>query len=462
MRTSAVLPLLVGRISLYAALVWFLLWTFRWTRTRSPLLAIVLALGIIVRAVLGSLLFAISYFELPFLRSLQLGGGFWTLAVDARSYFQAAASAAHLGIASVPEGSASPVYVRLLALWMDLVGVSPASAMLLNLVCYVLVAVLVVAASRVILPAAMALAAVTLSPALIIFGTQALKDSFCVALIVLAMAGVRTWINALHGIANDPRRDGVLGATCLSGAVFGLAGVRAYFALFVILAVCAMAVASIATAISRTERLKRLASHAALVPLLWVMFMIGGGAYYAYYGSVVNAALGHPFQTIAELDGARAGFVATGGATSVGDMASDDVPSPPLASAGITGSGVLARALRTARGGAVLFLPITLLRGLSIVSFTGGRGLLLITDLDTLVMDAGIIAGLLLLFRTRRQACSTPIMIFALVLAVLTTVSLAYVVTNYGTLFRLRLLAAAPIWVLPAFIRPTVVVHSNS
>jgi hypothetical protein len=441
----------VGRIGLYVALVWFFVWAFYRARAKSPLLGGVLAVGIIVRAVLGFLLFAISYFELPFLTSLQLGGGFWALAPDARSYFQAAAGAAHLGISSVPQGSASPIYVQLLAVWMQLVGVSPASAVLLNLVSYVVLAVVIVAASRAVRPAAIALGAVTLSPALIIFGTQALKDSVCVMLIVLAIAGGRLWVDTLNGTTLNPQKDGVLGVIYLSVGVFGFAGIRAYFALLIVVSVVAMAFASIVIAVGLKERLKTFASYAALLSLLWGMFIMGAGAYYAYYESFVNAALGNPFRAAAALDGARAGFVATGGATSVvGGAASDDVPSMPFGSANMTANSLVTRAARTFRGCAVMFVPITFLRALSLVSFTGGRGLLLITDLDTLVMDAGIIAGLLLLLRNNRQP--TAVAIFALVLAALTTVSMAYVVTNYGTLFRLRLLAVTPMWVLPVFV----------
>jgi hypothetical protein len=35
------------------------------------------------------------------------------------------------------------------------------------------------------------------------------------------------------------------------------------------------------------------------------------------------------------------------------------------------------------------------------------------------------------------------------VLVVMTSLLMAYVVTNYGTLFRLRLLSVVPLWVLP-------------
>jgi hypothetical protein len=453
MRTPAVWILLVGRVGLYIALVWFLLWAFRWTRARSPIMGTILAVGIIVRAVLGSVLFAISYFDLPFMATLQLGGGFWTLALDARSYFHAAASAVDLGISTIPDSSASPIYVRLLAVWMELVGVSPASAVLLNLMFYVLIAVLIAAASRPIVSAVVALGAVTLSPALIIFGTQALKDPLCVMLIVVAIAGARLWVGDLNRAGLSNHKHSVLGAAFLSAAVFGFAGIRAYVALFLVVSVFAMALATVVIAPGRNQRMKAFASSAALIPLLWVMFMAGAGVYYAHYGSLLIASLGQPLRLVAELDTARAGFVATGGATSVGAASAfDDVPPMPLSFADITGNSLVARAARTWRGWAVMFVPITILRALSVVSFTGGRGLLLITDLDTLVMDAGIIASLLLLLRRNPQPDSKPIVVFALVLAALTGAVMAYVVTNYGTLFRLRLLAAAPIWVLPAFV----------
>jgi hypothetical protein len=42
--------------------------------------------------------------------------------------------------------------------------------------------------------------------------------------------------------------------------------------------------------------------------------------------------------------------------------------------------------------------------------------------------------------------------VFVFVFAAVTLVTMAYVVTNFGTLFRLRLLVAAPLWLLPAFL----------
>jgi hypothetical protein len=417
------------------------------------MLATILALGILIRTLLGAALFLISYYQLPVFRSMQLGGGFWTLALDARSYFHMAASAVASGLSSIPAGSPSPGYVRALTVWLELFGVSPASGILLNLGCYVIVALIVVEASASVTFAAIALGALTFSPALIIFGTQVLKDSVCVLLTVLAFAGASLWGRATSGTTGSPRTCGIAGATTLSGAVLGLAAIRAYFAFFIVASVIVMGVAALMAASDRSGRLKGFAAYAGLVVVLWTAFMVGAGAYYSYYGSLVNGALGHPFQSTAELDRARAGFIATGGATSVSDDAPEEAPPLAIDSGSAAGPGVVARFSRTLRGCAVLFVPITLLRATSLVSFTGGQGLLFVTDVDTLVMDLGIVAALLLLFKRGLSRSSLPVALFALTLAALTSLSMAYVVTNFGTAFRLRLLAATPLWVLPAFVR---------
>jgi hypothetical protein len=86
------------------------------------------------------------------------------------------------------------------------------------------------------------------------------------------------------------------------------------------------------------------------------------------------------------------------------------------------------------------------------VSFTGGQGLLLITDLDTVVIDATIMATIWLFVVSARRNGISPPAVFVLVLTVLLGTTLAYVVTNYGTLFRLRLLATTALWMLPVMI----------
>lgn len=81
------------------------------------------------------------------------------------------------------------------------------------------------------------------------------------------------------------------------------------------------------------------------------------------------------------------------------------------------------------------------------VDFSGGRNLLVIADVDTLVMDLSLVLIGWAMYR-RRAALQgrLPFVAFAVMLSLLTAVLLGYVVTNFGTLFRLRYLVAAPVW----------------
>ncbi|MGH7335709.1 MAG: hypothetical protein ACREKS_23755 [Candidatus Rokuibacteriota bacterium] len=116
-------------------------------------------------------------------------------------------------------------------------------------------------------------------------------------------------------------------------------------------------------------------------------------------------------------------------------------PEPPARSVPYVG--------RLAIGLATLFVPMSVLRSLSIVQFPGGRGLLFLTDLDTLFLDATMVVAFVLLYRRWRGARrQIPYACFVLLLAGVTAVLLAYVVTNFGTLFRLRLMMAVPVWML--------------
>lgn len=177
-RTCAVLPMCAATVAVY----------FRMKRS-SRTAASLFAIGFGLRAGIGIVLFAISAFQLPLFEEQQTGDGFWTLAVDARSYFGQAAVAASHGISTIANATESPVYTRVLAMW--LIGVTPIAAVLFNLVCNVLLAVVIVLASRRHRLGVVALGFASVSPALIIFGTQPLKDPFCILPIALAIYAVR-------------------------------------------------------------------------------------------------------------------------------------------------------------------------------------------------------------------------------------------------------------------------------
>jgi hypothetical protein len=183
---------------------------------------------------------------------------------------------------------------------------------------------------------------------------------------------------------------------------------------------------------------------AAAVALLWISFAYGAGAYYPYYAAKVEAVLhiAPGVQPVAAIDAAREGFVRSGGGTNIVRREAHE------------GSGTLAlltnRAVNLAVGFAAALIPVTVLKWLSIVDVSGGRGLLIVTDVDTLFVD--LTCALVIWFVLRERARLRPghiYLIYGGMIAAVTTVLMAYVVTNLGTLFRIRLIPATLVWMLP-------------
>src|SRR5688500_7589637 len=116
-------------ISAIAGILW-------WVRKQSRSCATLIGVGIALRACVGITLFCISYYHLPIAQDLQRGGGFWDVAADAETYYRMAVIAADDGMASIRRHRGSPEFVVLLALWMRLVGQSPAAAFFMNIVAY--------------------------------------------------------------------------------------------------------------------------------------------------------------------------------------------------------------------------------------------------------------------------------------------------------------------------------------
>jgi hypothetical protein len=106
-------------------------------------------------------------------------------------------------------------------------------------------------------------------------------------------------------------------------------------------------------------------------------------------------------------------------------------------------------------GLAIIFVPISLVQAIANVDLPGGRGLLPISDLDTIWLDASIALMLVLLWK-RRHALGhgAPVVLFGLLLSAAAAVLMGYVVTNFGTLWRLRAFVAVPVWVLGVALTP--------
>jgi hypothetical protein len=72
-----------------------------------------------------------------------------------------------------------------------------------------------------------------------------------------------------------------------------------------------------------------------------------------------------------------------------------------------------------------------------------------VIDLDTIffVLSCGLTIAFVA--RSAEPPTGRPYLVYAIGLSVVTIVLMAYVVTNLGTLFRLRLIPSAWIWLLP-------------
>jgi hypothetical protein len=212
----------------------------------------------------------------------------------------------------------------------------------------------------------------------------------------------------------------------------------------------------------RTRLLQYSGAAVAVLVLLWMPY--ASGAPTAAYSELINprtvwttGVASLPALVGSRLSGVRGKFEILPGGTNLA-AAPPPILAPAPSDTGAaefsSGDGPPASQASTVRrvifGVAALLTPMSLMRALGLVDFSGGRGLLLIADFDTVFLDATILATLMLL-ATRFELVKrnwTSALTIALVGGV-TAILLGYVVTNYGTLFRLRLIAAMPCWLLP-------------
>jgi hypothetical protein len=84
-----------------------------------------------------------------------------------------------------------------------------------------------------------------------------------------------------------------------------------------------------------------------------------------------------------------------------------------------------------------MFVPTSVQRLLGVQVVSGGRGLLAVTDIDTLFFDVVIgWAFFTTMFRRASYRSATFVLVLALTIAI--ALPMMYTVTNFGTLFRLR------------------------
>jgi hypothetical protein len=381
--------------------------------------SLIIAAGFLLRAFAGQALFWISYLRLPIARPLQLGDGLWFFAVDGAFYVQYAQHPANiLANARYP----SHVFVQVFTLFCTLFGAIASTAILMNCAAYLATCALILriadrhaGRSRGIWAAAGAphahpgpsttlgmtgnftLAAIAFGPAMLLWSTQPLKDTFFFLLIVALIALAAWWAE----------RQSIAIAIGMMIVMYAIAGTRWYFA--------AIALGAL------------LIFFAMTAPKRSILLFLALGIAFRFGGSTDIPPLfakNYPASM-------RAGFENTPGATAI-----KAGPAAPT---------------QTVAGAAATFVPRSVAQEANLVRIGGGRGFWLLADLDTVVFSAVIAIAIALCVRAiRGGARVTPLFVFVALLFVITAAPMIYTVTNFGTLFRLRqmlylLAALAPI-----------------
>ncbi len=407
----------------------------RASRGNDPWASRVVTAGFLLRAVAGLALFWISYLGLPVMPSHTLGEGFWDFALDATYYMPLARAAASRGlfaIVTLDRGAWSAVsFLQILCLAQVLFGYVTSLGLLLNCGFFLGGALSLLRWSSSLglagrYPGLLALAVLSLHPSWILWSTQPLKDPLFGLLVIAWFCASRYWFDS--SVQPGAGRRRLLCALVLTVVIYELAGMRAYFALILWLAFAAGLVFSLLRP-APLRRWRRLVVSAGLWIFLFQVVVWSGGP-------LLPPAL-RAFDPASFLGAAarlRDGFVSSGGASQIGGTG---------AAMGEWSSSVLT-------GLAAIFLPRFVGTSLGLFSIGGGRGAWAFVELDTLFfLVACIYSGVLTVRAARRAAGISPLALQALLSALLIAVGLAYVVTNFGTLLRLREMILMPLSLAP-------------
>lgn len=445
-----------------------LVFVYRWIRSRAPLAAFLFAAGLVARIAVGAGL------ALSWLSSAPPGAVFTPDArwfPDAQMYYEDASLAADVGLTEISDSQASPTFVRSLAIWMRLTGPSHGAAHLLNVLVYTAVSIgvcLALTRRRDALGAhatALVVGVFALSPNLIILASQPLKDTLFFGALALVVIGL-WWV--LADTPGAPVRLAPVPLALVLLGVYLMSGMRAYFGLMILGLLGGVLFLRGVALIREQGRVpwRYVGAAAVVLAVVWTGCRVGGGPYYQSLvepvmlpvmikvDDAVKAAQAAFGQTppvrqprvagdagfLSVVERSRRGFEASGGGT---NMATSELDRSGR-------EGLVGKVGGALVGLSAVFLPVSLLRATGLVHFTGGGRMLLLTDVDTLFLDFTIAACLVLVWRHRREIGGAwTLAAFLLVLGVVSALLVGYVVTNYGTLFRLRLLAVVPFWLLP-------------
>ncbi|MBV8520368.1 MAG: hypothetical protein JO197_23455 [Acidobacteria bacterium] len=319
-----------------AGIALFLL--YRFTESGDRRISILVAAGFLSRALVGQALFWISYLRLPVGRSLQIGEGLWFFAQDGVMYAGTATAAAQHGLDAILRmfrGTSSVSYVQTLSLFTLLFGNAVSVSLLLNLFCYAATCAILVRWAEAV-PSTrqavlLAIAAISLSPAGILWSFQPLKESFFQFLVIGFVAACFLWQRAWR--TGGPSARTLLGAAAAMFATCYLAsGVRWYIGLALLLA-AALFLMLVALGV----RARKVAAFASALVVIFVLTRTFLFAADAYVPPVMARALRFNLTSAADVpsdveryvEATRSGFERTGGKTAIRTTAAPPPVPPP-------------------------------------------------------------------------------------------------------------------------------------
>lgn len=396
---------------------------------REQIAVRVVLVGFIGRAVLSSLLFWISWLQLPFGVRLQLGDGLWFYGLDGRGYYtfvDEILSAWGLR-ATVAGGGANPApfFVGMLVVCSLLFGRVVSASLIVNLASYLGMALVVARwANRVQRPreATAALLVLSLFPSMVLWSTQPLKDTFLCFIAILFIARAARFLDALPSGAAGEIVTSLLFMLLLTCV---LSGVRWQYSLVLWTAFVAAVMTYSLLGGHVGGRKLRVLSLSSVVLFLLAVGLVD--RFRQYVLSLVSTGVDY-------VEFVRRNFgVLYEPSTRI---------QPGSLIDGLPFADTIARAAMT-------FVPRFVTRSVGLASAEGGRGLWVFAEVDTLSFLALCIGVLWQMWRRRPLSPrQRPVLVF-LILLLPASMPIAYMIDNFGTLMRFRLLLLLPLCLVP-------------
>jgi hypothetical protein len=468
-------------LTCFACFALWRLWSLATKAGADITFARIVTAGFLVRAIGAQTLFWISYLRLPFLRSLQVGNGYWFFAMDGPAYLASAEEMLRRGVPSpfsISPVYASQVFVMVLALCVAAFGLVASVAILLNCASYLAACLLLQRiGSPARLPRLVALAAISFGPGTILWSLQPLKDTLFLVLVVAFVAACFAWQETWR--QRERPVSALAIAAAILGVVYALAGLRWYFAATLW---GFSALFLFACALSAPRRVRALLSGGTLFLLLAVAVRLGAGGdmvpFVNFVGRTIRpeAPITAPVTSIPKyIAEVRRGFETTPGATTIATaplstaqvappvttpvatpVATSATPPPQPQPSQPPSAPPQTTSDRMMAGAVAMLVPHSIAQRLGLIDVRGGRGLWLFADADTVVFVLVHLFSVVYCaaaLRVRRVRV-TPLFVLLVLVFAMTAIPMAYSVSNFGTLFRLRQMLYTLAAILPLTLAP--------